>query len=209
MQHVAHVLAKEALLSCNSQIWFFFFLNEKGGLPCELMNPTPRDSSWTPCHVTVMGNITCITWALLVLLLKSLIFRCWDKDSYHQATPRVVFPKLGWRLCLRLDCAENQRVYVFQLFFFFSRVFELFECCSYCSCTVQWTVTANFDFSNLFQPITAHRVLFTDPQILLFSSFFIKNGSHDTINTFKNYFATVFFSFQFSVFSCIQMDPMS
>ena len=31
----------------------------------------------------------------------------------------------------------------------------------------------------------------------------IKNGSHDTIYTFKNYFATVFsvFSFQFSVFS--------
>ena len=31
----------------------------------------------------------------------------------------------------------------------------------------------------------------------------IKNGSHDTIHTVKNYFATVFlvFSFQFSVFS--------
>ena len=29
-------------------------------------------------------------------------------------------------------------------------------------------------------------------QILLFSHFFIKNGSHSTIYTFKNYFATVF-----------------
>ena len=40
----------------------------------------------------------------------------------------------------------------------------------------------------------------------------IKNGSHSTIYTFKNYFATVFsvFSFQFSVsaiISSIQTDP--
>ena len=40
----------------------------------------------------------------------------------------------------------------------------------------------------------------------------IKNGSHDTIHTVKNYFATVFlvFNFQFSVsvkISCIQTDP--
>ena len=43
--------------------------------------------------------------------------------------------------------------------------------------------------------------LFTDPQISLFSNFFIKNESHGTIHTFKNYFAIVFlvFSFQFSV----------
>ena len=42
-------------------------------------------------------------------------------------------------------------------------------------------------------------LLFTDPQTSLFSNFFIKNGSHDTIYTFKNYFTTVFsiFSFQF------------
>ena len=41
--------------------------------------------------------------------------------------------------------------------------------------------------------------LFMDPQILLFSNFFIKNGFHGTIYTFKNYFTTVFsvFSFQF------------
>ena len=43
------------------------------------------------------------------------------------------------------------------------------------------------------------RALFMNPQILFFINFFIKNGSHDTIHTFKNYFATVFsvFSFQF------------
>ena len=38
-----------------------------------------------------------------------------------------------------------------------------------------------------------------DPQTSLFNNFFIKNESHDTIHTFKNYFTTVFliFSFQF------------
>ena len=43
------------------------------------------------------------------------------------------------------------------------------------------------------------RALFTDLQISLFNHIFIKNGSHDTIYTFKNYFTTVFsvFSFQF------------
>ena len=30
-----------------------------------------------------------------------------------------------------------------------------------------------------------------DSQILLFNNFFIKNGSRDTIHTFKNYFITV------------------
>ena len=91
-------------------------------------------------------------------------------------------------------------------YFFLARVCET---CGYCSCTVQWIVAAKFDFSPFFQSINAHRVLFTDPQISLFSNFFIKNRSHGTIYTFKYYFATVFFSFQFqfSVFSCIQTDP--
>ena len=49
-------------------------------------------------------------------------------------------------------------------------------------------------------------VLFTDPQIPLFSNLFIKNGSHDTIYTFKNYFATVF-SISEKI-SSIQTDPI-
>ena len=42
--------------------------------------------------------------------------------------------------------------------------------------------------------------LFMGPTTTLFRKN-IKNGSHGTIHTFKNYFATVFFSFQFSVVS--------
>ena len=69
-----------------------------------------------------------------------------------------------------------------------------------------------------FQPMTVHSKISTsvgpvhcsrDPQPHFSITFFIKNGSHSTIYTFKNYFATVFFIFQFSVFnkiSCIQMD---
>ena len=52
-------------------------------------------------------------------------------------------------------------------------------------------------------PVHCSRV----PQITLFNNFFIKNGSHSTIYTFKNYFATVF-SVSVSVkINCIQMDP--
>ena len=81
----------------------------------------------------------------------------------------------------------------FFFFFFFSRVLVLlwllFMHCA-------WTVAAKFNLSNNFQPISAHRALFTNPQISLFSNFFIKNRFHGTIHIFKNYFATVFFNFQ-------------
>ena len=52
---------------------------------------------------------------------------------------------------------------------------------------------------NQFSATCGSHALFTNPQILLFSNFFIKNESHDTIYTFKNYFAIMFsvFSFQF------------
>ena len=46
-----------------------------------------------------------------------------------------------------------------------------------------------------FFTFSAQILLFMDPQISLFSNFFIKNGSHSIIYTFKNYFVTVFFSF--------------
>ena len=59
------------------------------------------------------------------------------------------------------------------------------------------------DFVNCEQCIHA---LFTIPQITLFSNFFIKNGSHSTIYTFKNYFATVFLVSIFN-FSKNKLNP--
>ena len=50
------------------------------------------------------------------------------------------------------------------------------------------------------------RALFTDLQISFFINFFIKNGFHGTIYTFKNYFATVF-SVSAKI-SSIQTDPL-
>ena len=51
-------------------------------------------------------------------------------------------------------------------------------------------------------PVHSSRV----SQIPLFSNFFIKNGSHSTIYTFKNYFATVFSISVFS-FSKNKLNP--
>ena len=93
--------------------------------------------------------------------------------------------RLGWALglCVFLVC-------VFRYFFF--------------SC--MWTVTSH-GFIVQGTKITVHTLFIT---VHTWKN--IKNGSHDTIHTFKNYFATVFsvFSFQFSVsatISSIQMDP--
>ena len=60
---------------------------------------------------------------------------------------------------------------------------------------------ALFDQVNREQCIHAP---FTDPQISFFSYFFIKNGSHDTIHIFKNYFITIFSVF--NKISDIQTD---
>ena len=90
-------------------------------------------------------------------------------------------------------CVLNPRLrFTFLFFFFFTRfgvTWLLFMYCSLNSNRKCW----------LFCNKQCISVLFMDPQIPLFSNFFIKNGSHGTIHTFKNYFATVFsvFSFQF------------
>ena len=45
-----------------------------------------------------------------------------------------------------------------------------------------------------------------DLQTSFFNKTFIKNGSHDTIHTFKNYFVTVFSVLV--IISSIQTDPL-
>ena len=56
---------------------------------------------------------------------------------------------------------------------------------------------------------TVHKCTIYGPINYTFQQFFIKNGSHGTIHTFKNYFATVFSVFNFSKISSIQTDPKS
>ena len=87
----------------------------------------------------------------------------------------------------------SQAAFLFLLFFFFFMHFGVMRLLfMYCS------LNSNYKYW-LFCSKQCISVLFMDPQIPLFSNFFIKNGSHSTIHTFKNYFATVFsvFNFQF------------
>ena len=69
------------------------------------------------------------------------------------------------------------------------KVASAFILCIFLSFFFFFVQPAIVDFVNCEQCI---RVLFTVPQITLFSNFFIKNGSHSTIYIFKNYFVTVF-----------------
>ena len=68
------------------------------------------------------------------------------------------------------------------------------------------------DFGRQISLVWTVNVLFTYCAVIVYILKNIKNRSHGTIYTFKNYFATVFsvFSFQFSVsatISSIQTDP--
>ena len=143
-----------------------------------------------------------------VMRFHPIYFLHWRKN-FVLGPPLTISNKLH-TFCLfrlRLDWASLFGVFLFLRFFFFVLA-RVCETCGYCSYTVQWTVTTKFDFSHFFQPISALRALFMDSQISFFSNFFIKNGSHDTIHIFKNYFATVFFSFQFQ-FSVVSKRTLS
>ena len=88
----------------------------------------------------------------------------------------------------------------FTLFFFFWHAFQE------TNFTIMATIHALFMNSSrniwLFSTSVGPVYYSQNPQTSLFSNFFIKNRSHGTIHTFKNYFATIF-----SVFNCIQMNP--
>ena len=114
------------------------------------------------------------------LKINSRYDSCFDK--YAKKYNKCMF---GFHLKLR--CVWSCVLFLF--FFWCSRVLGY---CGYCL----------MNSSRNFWPVLREQcicALFTDPQISFFINFFIKYGSHSTIYTFKNYFATVFsvFSFQF------------
>ena len=96
-------------------------------------------------------------------------------------------------VCVWIAFAAFQFLLFPFFFFFFSRIFS----------PLAVTVYVRYmNSSSNFWPVFCEqyiRALFTDPQISFFINFFIKNGSHNIIYTFKNYFATVIsaISFQF------------
>ena len=104
------------------------------------------------------------------------------------------FDKKWYRLSVCLGYVSCVSVSAFFFFFFF--FFHVFS-------PLAATVHVRYmNSSHIFWPVFREqyiRILFTDPQISFFINFFIKNGSHDTIYIFKNYFTTVILaiSFQF------------
>ena len=86
------------------------------------------------------------------------------------------------KLRQRLDCAFAHPASAFPFIYLFL------------SCSIWF-------FSNFLATLVGPVHCLRDLQTSLFSNFFIKNGSHSIIYTFKNYFITVFFSFQFSTLS--------
>ena len=117
---------------------------------------------------------------LLPCILRKLM-RCSVVISFHMFD----FPATKRRK--RTKCAFGKCILHFSRFFFFFFFQRLWTVTStvhalcgdeiYCSCTVYGTHNHFIKKKN------------------------IKNESHGTIHIFKNYFATVFFSFQFSVVS--------
>ena len=89
----------------------------------------------------------------------------------HWCKQKIEQPKLYITISviikLRLDCVPCSRIYIC-LFFFFFPTFPV-------------------------GPVHCSR----DVQTSFFNKIFIKNGSHDTIYIFKNYFATMFLIFSF------------
>ena len=89
-------------------------------------------------------------------------------------------------LSIRLDLCLQIHVCVSFLFYFF--LFFIPAAC--------------FDFLAVSASMHCSQVT----QTLLFNNFFFKNGSHNTIHTFKNYFAIMFSVFSSSKISSIQTD---
>ena len=116
--------------------------------------------------------------------------RSFTKNSHKESQCSTGLDK-DYCVCVCV-CVFVLKFSVFHFFFFFFG-FHVFQ-------EVMWLLFINNSHIGwLFHDEQYTRTLFMDPQIPLFSNFFIKNESHDTIHTFKNYFATVFlvFSFQF------------
>ena len=111
--------------------------------------------------------------------------------------------------CLdRTYCASGFSIsrFPFFLFSFCTRLGDNFHCYGYCLCTVHEQQPHNLTFQPFFSisvgPVHCSR----DSQTLLFSNFFIKNGSYGIIHTFKIYFIIIFSILSFNKISYIQTD---
>ena len=141
---------------------------------------------------------------VIAFIMFSLVKQLEKKSQYIKVSASFFI-----LFCLHHKFYQYEFVYTSGIWRFEFCVFVFFcghafqETNRYCS----WTVATLFDFSTLFSTLVGPVNSAWDPQISLFSNFFIKNGFHGTIHTFKNYFATVFSVFSFSKINSIQTDP--
>ena len=135
-----------------------------------------------PSTQYIISLLFCIYFLKLIAFANHNIIKYTRKPYMNKRyDTKVRFGQRLQHLCFGRD--------VFQLFFFFPlHTFQLGDrsYCSHCAVAVH----------ALFH--TVH---------VIFSHFFIKNGSHGTIHTFKNCFATVFSVFSFSKINSIQTYP--
>ena len=101
-------------------------------------------------------------------------------------------------LSIYLDTDENLAFCVSRFLFFFFFFYQKRISCG--TQTYQWctgpTTTLNVQILGWNDTVSGSRALFAGLTNIFFTKTFIKNGSHNTIHTFKIYFTTVF-----SVFS--------
>ena len=101
--------------------------------------------------------------------------------------------RIGWYVEFKYPFGLGWSCVYICEFTFCSFFFFFFSCVSESNAATVHALFMNSSHKGwLFNSEKCIRALFTDPQISLFNNFFIKNGFHGTIHTFKNYFATIF-----------------
>ena len=135
----------------------------------EVRTSTLNFPSRNPTQTRDLDQLSKRTSIWLGLVCFCMLVSCDSTLCYKQCHTIMVF----WcSVCDRLVCNETDVCVSFLYFPFFF-----------------FLQPAIVNFVNCEQCI---RALFMVPQITIFSNFFIKNGFHSIIYTFKNYFATVF-----------------
>ena len=123
-------------------------------------------------------------------------------SSFKQGSPIQV----RWSMCLEYSTSQRcsmgeggrKRIALSRFLFVFYGHFCSLEIGVDIGFKYKWACVWIQHFPSTFASGSGSRALFMGPTNLIFNKIFIKNGSHNNIHTFKNYFAIVFsvFSFQ-------------
>ena len=103
----------------------------------------------------------------------------------------------------RIVCGELY-IYMYIYIYIYSVLLDIEVCASAFSLSLLFCFL-EASFSNFMFHQWVSCTVYGIHKLLFSTIFFIKNGSHGTIHTFKNYFAIVFSIF--SKINSIQMDP--